>query len=185
MKIDKTLIGKKVRIIDPAYCVRNSLTIGDTGKVIATGHHEDFYKEPTITVTLDDCGGTYCMFEDTFEMVVPEKSKFGKHLPTDATERKSIPLYSGLMKYFPDALVEVARLSKIGSDQHNPGEKLRWAREKSTDQEDTLMRHLLESGTVDTDGVRHSIKVCWRALAIAQLELEAARETEKNAETQK
>jgi hypothetical protein len=27
------------------------------------------------------------------------------------------------------------------------------------------MRHFVERGTVDTDGVRHSAKVAWRALA--------------------
>ncbi len=96
------------------------------------------------------------------------------YLPTGAKERKTIPLWSGLFKYFPDALVEVARLSYIGNLQHNPGQPLHWAREKSTDQEDTILRHLLDSGTVDTDGVRHSTKVAWRALAKLQLELEAA-----------
>ena len=104
------------------------------------------------------------------------KPSMGKHLPTDAQERKKIPLYSGLMKYFPDALVEVARLSYIGNEQHNPGQKLHWAREKSTDQEDTAMRHFLESGTLDVDGVRHTAKAAWRILATLQLEIEAARE---------
>lgn len=93
-------------------------------------------------------------------------------LPTDPVERKRIPLWSGLLQYFPDALAAVANLSYIGNKQHNPGQPLHWAREKSTDQEDTLLRHLMEKGTVDTDGVRHSTKVAWRALALLQLELE-------------
>jgi hypothetical protein len=97
-------------------------------------------------------------------------------LPTDAKERKGIPIYSGLIKYFPDALVAVARLSQIANEQHNPGEPLHWSRNKSADHHDTLSRHLFESGTIDTDGVRHSVKVAWRALAIAQLEIEKARE---------
>ncbi len=94
-------------------------------------------------------------------------------LSTDKTERKQTPIYSGVLKYFPKALAEVARVSYAGNEQHNPGEKLRWAREKSTDQEDCLVRHLLEAGTLDTDGQRHSAKVCWRALAMLELELEA------------
>lgn len=103
-----------------------------------------------------------------------------KLLPTNAADRKTIPLWSGLFKYFPDALCAVAHLSYVGNQQHNPGQPLHWAREKSTDQEDTLLRHLLESGTTDTDGVRHSTKVAWRALAKLQLELEeAAAEQEK------
>ena len=96
-------------------------------------------------------------------------------LPTSAAERKKVPLWSGLMQYFPDALVAVAKLSYIGNEQHNPGQPLHWAREKSTDQEDTLLRHLLERGTADTDGVPHSAKVAWRALAMLQLELEQSK----------
>ncbi len=94
-------------------------------------------------------------------------------LPTDPKERKGVPIYSGVLMYFPDAIAEVARVSKAGNDQHNPGKPLHWAREKSTDQEDCIMRHLLESGTRDSDGQLHSAKLAWRALAKLQLELEA------------
>lgn len=94
-------------------------------------------------------------------------------LPTDAQERKSAPIYSGVLKYFPDAIAAVAQLSKIGNDQHNPGQPLHWAREKSADHHDCLIRHAMDAGTIDTDGVRHSAKVAWRALAALQLELEA------------
>lgn len=93
-------------------------------------------------------------------------------LPSDAQARKSTPLWSGLVQYFPDALVAIAQVSQKGNDQHNPGEPLHWARGKSDDHEDTLMRHLFDSGTVDTDGHRHSAKAAWRALAILQLEIE-------------
>jgi hypothetical protein len=96
----------------------------------------------------------------------------------DATDRKKHPLWSGLLKYFPDALLAVANCSFVGGEQHNPGQRLHWARGKSADQEDALLRHLLESGTVDTDGVRHSAKVAWRALAMLQLEIEKSEDTE-------
>lgn len=99
----------------------------------------------------------------------------GIQLPTDPQERKRIPIYSGFLKYFPDAIAAVARVSFAGNEQHNPGQPLHWAREKSTDQEDTLSRHLMEAGTVDSDGQRHSAKLAWRALAILQLEIEAER----------
>lgn len=46
------------------------------------------------------------------------------------------------------------------------------ARGKSNDHADCVVRHLLDRGTVDTDGVRHSVKVAWRALALLQEELE-------------
>lgn len=89
--------------------------------------------------------------------------------------RKKRPLYSGVLKYFPDALLEVAYTSWVGNEQHNPGEPLHWAREKSTDELDALSRHLSEAGMMDNDGVRHSAKVAWRALANLQKEIERDR----------
>lgn len=91
----------------------------------------------------------------------------------DAATRKAYPLYAGCMMYFPDALLEVARLSKIGNDQHNPGQPLHWSRGKSNDHAECIVRHQLDAGKIDTDGVPHSAKVAWRALAQLQLEVEA------------
>ena len=95
-------------------------------------------------------------------------------LPTDPAERKGLPLASGVLDYFPLALLEVARASQAGQEQHNPGKPLAWDRSKSGDESDALARHLLERGTVDSDGIRHSAKVAWRALALLQKELERA-----------
>jgi hypothetical protein len=92
--------------------------------------------------------------------------------------RKGQPLFSGVLNYFPQALLAVAELSRIGNDQHNPGEPLHWAKGKSADHEDALARHLLERGTIDEDGVRHSAKVAWRALALLQTEIENEAEAE-------
>lgn len=94
-------------------------------------------------------------------------------LPTDAAQRKATPMFSGVLAYFPDALVEVARVSLVGNQQHNPGQPLHWAKEKSRDEADALVRHLLEHGTRDADGQRHSAKVAWRALALLQREIDA------------
>jgi dATP/dGTP diphosphohydrolase len=102
-------------------------------------------------------------------------------LPMDAGKRKAIPLATGCIDYFPDALAAVAELSRIGNDQHNPGKPLHWDRSKSTDEADCLMRHFVERGTRDTDGVRHSAKVAWRALALLQKEIEAERVAVKEA----
>lgn len=93
-------------------------------------------------------------------------------LPTDGKERKTYPIATGVLDYFPDAIAAVARVSWQGNEQHNPGEPLHWARGKSMDQDDTLMRHFLQRGTVDEDGQLHSAKVAWRALAMLQLEIE-------------
>lgn len=88
-------------------------------------------------------------------------------------QRKGIPVYSGVLKYFPDALREIARLSLAGNKQHNPDKELHWDRSKSGDELDALARHLLDAGKIDVDGQRHSAKVAWRALAHLQKELEA------------
>lgn len=93
-------------------------------------------------------------------------------LPTVAKERKEYPIASGVLDYFPDALAEVAHVSFVGNEQHNPGQPLHWDRAKSTDEADALARHLVQRGGRDSDGIRHSAKVAWRALALLQKELE-------------
>ena len=86
--------------------------------------------------------------------------------------RKQTPIYSGVLKYFPDAIAAVAQCSLVGNEQHNPGTELHWDRSKSGDELDALSRHLVDAGTYDDDGVRHSTKLAWRALANLQKELE-------------
>jgi hypothetical protein len=90
----------------------------------------------------------------------------------DAKWRKERPLWSGCLRYFPDALLEVAHVSYVGNEQHNPGQPLHWDRSKSQDEQDACARHLVEAGTRDSDGCRHSAKAAWRALANLQKELE-------------
>lgn len=98
----------------------------------------------------------------------------GAKLATDAKARKDAPIARGVLDYFPNALAAVAELSRIGNEQHNPGQPMHWAKEKSTDHADCIVRHLIDRGMIDTDGVRHATKVAWRALALLQTELEAA-----------
>jgi hypothetical protein len=95
-------------------------------------------------------------------------------LPEEAKARKNVPLATGVLDYFPDALCAVAECSKAGNEQHNPGKPLHWDRSKSGDEADALLRHLVQRGTLDTDGIRHSAKVAWRALALLQKEIEAS-----------
>lgn len=92
---------------------------------------------------------------------------------TVAQQRKETPIYSGCLMYFPKAIAAVARLSFVANEQHNPGTKMHWDRSKSGDELDALTRHLMEAGSVDTDGMLHSTKVAWRALANLEKELEA------------
>ena len=99
----------------------------------------------------------------------------------ESAARKAIPLATGCLDYFPDALCEVAQVSYEGNKKHNPGQPLHWDKSKSTDEADCIMRHLKDRGTWDAPvmpgGIpqRHSAKVAWRALALLQREIEADR----------
>jgi hypothetical protein len=92
-----------------------------------------------------------------------------------SAERKAEPIHSGVLMYFPDALAAIARLSKAGNDKHNPGEPLHWARGKSMDQMDCLVRHSLTRDWTDQETQElEAVAMAWRALAELQL-LEEAR----------
>jgi len=89
-----------------------------------------------------------------------------------STNRKQKPVFTGVLKYFPDAIMEVARCSWAGNQQHHADKPLHWDRDKSNDHLDALARHLIQAGQMDDDNIRHSAKVAWRALANLQLEIE-------------
>jgi hypothetical protein len=93
-------------------------------------------------------------------------------IPQDAKLRKQYPMASGLLDYFPDALAVISNVSYLGNEQHNSGKPIHWDRSKSGDESDTIIRHFAQRGTIDSDGVRHSAKMAWRALALLQKEIE-------------
>lgn len=93
-------------------------------------------------------------------------------LPDDDAERKQYPLWDGLFAYFPSALCEVSRWSLVGNLKHNPGEPLHWARDKSVDHENKILRHLLDARQVDENGFVEAVALAWRALALCQTILE-------------
>lgn len=93
-------------------------------------------------------------------------------LPEDPAARNAIPMADGLLYYFTAALAEVAKVSRIGNEQHNPGQPMHWDRSKSTDHGNKILRHLADAGGIDRIGVRHSAYLAWRALALLQEELE-------------
>lgn len=124
--------------------------------------------------------------EDEIELV-PEKIITAKVeswlLPQDASDRKTYPIGTGVLNYFPSALLQISKVSYLGNQQHNPGEPLHHARGKSTDHYDTIIRHLMEALVSedqnktfrlnkDTDGSYHLAKACWRVLAYFQEALE-------------
>lgn len=89
---------------------------------------------------------------------------------TDA-ERKAVPLAS-LLDYFPDALIEAARVIADGQRQHGTQG---WDRSKSNDHRNSLIRHLVQWGEKDKDGRPHTAKVVIRSLMALQIDLEQER----------
>ena len=109
--------------------------------------------------------------------IIAQNGNDGEHYEQEVN-RKDIPVFSGVLKYFPDALKEVAKASLAGQKQHNPDKPLAWDRSKSGNEYDCLSRHLIDSTVedYDTDGVLHLAKVAWRALAGLQKHLETNRQ---------
>ncbi len=92
-------------------------------------------------------------------------------LPTDAQERKNVPIYTGFMVYFMLAIIEVTKISVRGNEQHNPGSDLHWDRGKSKDERDSQARHLLDQAVPDLsldDEIKHAAAGAWRAMANLQ-----------------
>ena len=94
-------------------------------------------------------------------------------------ERKTVPITTGFLDYFPDAVAEASQVSWLGNEKHNPGEPLHHARGKSSDHADCCARHLMQRGGFDViviNGVerkvRHSAALLWRAAALCQEEIE-------------
>lgn len=112
--------------------------------------------------------------QDDLELIEPALTDHRNVLPTDQDTRNSMPMADGLLDYFPNALAAVSQLSKVANEQHNPGEPIHWARNKSTDHRNKIIKHLIDAGGIDTDRQRHSAKVAWRALALLEDELIAA-----------
>jgi hypothetical protein len=128
-------------------------------------------------VTVD--GGGFCYADDDIsehDIVgfadVESKPVTKMILTTDSAARKQIPITTGVLDYFPLAIAEVAKCSKACNEQHHPGEPLHWDKSKSTDHADCIARHLVDRDSYDTDGIRHSVKLAWRALAYLQIQLE-------------
>lgn len=91
--------------------------------------------------------------------------------------RKNSPVFSGVMMYFPDALMVLAKHSYVANQKHNPGEPLHWAKEKSKDHADCVARHLIDIGpswdALDEETKSlHATALAWRALALLQTVLD-------------
>jgi hypothetical protein len=100
-------------------------------------------------------------------------------IPQGDAERKDAPMFRGLLGYFPWALFKVAAHSLRSDRKHNPGNPNAptWAREKSADHPDCIVRHLTEAwGPPPADFVGtqldwteyHLTAIAWRANALLQ-----------------
>lgn len=178
----KDVLGREVLVYD-----RYRFAVPVIG-VITDVSHDGAYKIEFISdsPSVLRCSGDYffpeqCLLSDLPPEYEPLCGSVEAHttLPQDSAQRKEYPLYSGPVKYFPAALAEVAKVCHRGNQKHNPGEPLHWARGKSTDQEDCILRHLIDlcedygrGVGRDENGVPQVGYIAWRALALAQIWLE-------------
>lgn len=163
------VVGQKVRAVDVFQ------TDLKPGEVYTIRPLDPRYQELEDRVSLEGIPDR-CFRASRFEPVLVLPNPHQTTLPQDSAERKAYPLYRGLLRYFPAACAAVARVSKIGSDKHNPGEEMHHARSKSTDQEDCIMRHLTDLAEDfgkgvgrDENGIPQVDYIAWRALALCQI----------------
>ena len=81
--------------------------------------------------------------------VAPTVARAAPFVPlalADSKQRKMMPVISGVIDYFPDAIAAVAYVSYLGNQKHNPGQDLHWARGKSDDHIGTPVRVNLAGG---------------------------------------
>jgi len=92
-------------------------------------------------------------------------------LPTDSAKRKEFPIFRGFVQYFPHAIAAVSHLSYNGSNQHQPDKPTMWDMDKSSDELDALMRHMIDG---DWE------QVAWRSMANLERKLTGKCQYENN-----
>jgi len=83
-------------------------------------------------------------------------------LPTNDEERKRVKL-TAIFRLFPNACVALAQHIKAGADKYCGGE-LRWDRNKSPEELESLLRHVFEQVQNPTC-VATAQAIAWRAMA--------------------
>lgn len=152
-------IGDRVSIVDSQYAGHPSRTAGGTGTVCRVS-------EVLVWLCIENCPPEQATSDGrpwVFSKEQVRKIEDAALFPHDSKERKTYPMYSGPLSYFPAALAAVAKHSYENNERHNPGEDMHWSRHKSTDHLDALVRHVMEGDLVGA---------AWRALAALQLECE-------------
>lgn len=97
----------------------------------------------------------------------------------DSDTRKRMPVATGVMAYFPLALLIVSMVSRAGAEKHCGG-RLGWAKHLSTDEPDAEVRHMLdfylglcEPIVPELGRLGPLATKAWRALAHLEREAEA------------
>ena len=91
-----------------------------------------------------------------------------RRIGSNSEQRKRIPIYTGFIKYFPDAIIEVTKQSTRGMLQHDTPT---WNKDISKDELDALMRHIIEEDWA---------AVAWRAMANLQRQCDEENKKEDN-----
>jgi hypothetical protein len=120
---------------------------------------------------------------DCVPRTVPPTDAVPVFMSRDPAVRKRIPVATGFLKYFTDAIKCVSIVSRVGNEQHNPGQPLHWAKEKSRDEEDAGARHTLDAlsgeeqdpALAELDDLGHLSQRAWRAMAALQRACDAKR----------
>lgn len=123
------------------------------------------------------CAVRGCFRERQADQAMPDPQPLreGNSLPEDDATRGLYPMADGCLDYFPNALAEVSRISYEGNLKHNPGEPMGWARGKSTDHRNKIIRHTVDSRPDTEVAIEHAAQAAWRALAHLQTKIEVVR----------
>jgi hypothetical protein len=103
-------------------------------------------------------------------------------MSTDSAVRKGMPVATGFVQYFPDAMLIASVISRVGAVKHCGG-KLGWDKSKSGDEPDAELRHMIDrfrgdpadAGLEALAHLGHYASKLWRAAADAQRACDAVR----------
>lgn len=111
-------------------------------------------------------------------------------LPENDKQRKMLPMFKQIARYFPKALREITKVSVVNNVRYNPDRApadINWARGKSTDQLGSAFHHMLEhavdgkvfeevpkaaADATGFDKVYILAEAAWRVLAELELTIE-------------
>jgi hypothetical protein len=98
---------------------------------------------------------------------------------TNPTVQKAakIPVWQGVLNYFPKALMAIGEVSRFGARKHNEGVMpTEWRRFPAPVYADSLIRHILAESQGEIkdpeSGLLHAAHAAWNALAVLEKKLE-------------